>query len=117
MKGVLPIGIIHDGHTHRVFEVRPRKVRDSIDASADPEIAGDDSLLGLGILSRQIVSIGTIPPEEITWRLLYEAWEDDIKEIDSKTKEAAEKLRTFSEHGKGCANAYPDADENRIYKS
>ena len=114
MKGTLPIGIEYNGKIHRDFEVRARKVRDSIDASTDPEMAGDDSLLGLGILARQIVAIGTIPPEMITWKMLYEAWEDDLKEIDAKTKEAAEQLRTFSGSGEGDKKVNPGADETGI---
>jgi phage FluMu protein gp41 len=116
MKGTLPIGIEYDGQIHRDFEVRPRKVSDSIEASADPDVSGDDSLLGLGILSRQIVSIGSIPKEQITWKLLYDSWEDDLKEIDSKTKEAAVALRTFSGDGKGGQKADSGADETGVHK-
>ncbi len=111
MKGILPIGIEYEGQKHREFEVRPRKVRDSIDAANDSEVAGDDALLGLAILVNQIVAIGSIPKEAITWRLLYEAWEDDIKEIDAKTKEAAAGLRTFSGNGQNGQEDRSGADE------
>lgn len=115
IKGMLPIGIEYNGETHRHFEVRPRKVRDSIDAAADPEVAADEALIGIAILSRQIVSLGSIPPEAITWELLYEAWEDDVKAINEKAEEAAKSLRNFRNEGERAPEAFAGVDEAGVH--
>jgi phage FluMu protein gp41 len=94
VKGTLPIGIEFEGVTHREYELRARRIRDSIEASEDNEAAGD-SRLGLAILTRQIVQLGSIPRENIALETIMDLYDDDLAELYRAAEEVAAKLTTF----------------------
>lgn len=94
-KGTLPVGIEYGGAVHADFEVRPRLVRDSVEAMEDPRALKNESYAGLCILSRQIVRLGSIPREEITPALLLDMYEEDLGALYRAVEEVDRRLRTF----------------------
>jgi len=95
-KGTLPIGIEYEGSKHREYEFRARKVRDSIEA--EEENSGvSDSRMGLAIIAKQIVALGTIPREAITSDLLLDMYDEDLKEFQRADREVSARLTTFFE--------------------
>ncbi|ECZ0090151.1 phage tail assembly protein [Salmonella enterica subsp. enterica] len=67
IKGTLPVGVEYHGERHRDFELRLSTVGDEIDAS---EMGIPDSGYYVGLTALCLVSLGTIPPKEITYDLL-----------------------------------------------
>lgn len=100
-KGMLPYGVEHEGKIHREFELRPQKVKDSIDALDEDERARrNDSYLGVVVLSKQLIKLGDIPKEEISPDLLMDMCDVDMNEISEATKRLQTKLQSFREGGK-----------------
>lgn len=94
-QGTLPVGIEVDGVLHREFELRPQKVRDSIEALQDERAASDESWLGLVLQCRQLVTLGTLKPEQITPNLLLDLYEVDMQALMEGAAKLRERLRTF----------------------
>lgn len=94
VKGTLPIGIEYGGKVHREFKLRPRLVRDSVEA-AEEVGDGSESRTGLAILARQFVQLGNIPPTGITTEVLLDMYEEDLGELYRAAEEVAAKLKTF----------------------
>jgi phage FluMu protein gp41 len=94
-KGMLPTGIEHGGAIHRAFEMRPRKVRDSIEAMEDPRARDNDSYMGLAILSGQMLSLGDIPKDQITTELLMELYETDLAELYAAAGRLEKRQQSF----------------------
>jgi hypothetical protein len=94
-KGILPVGIEVDGVLHREFELRPQKVRDSIEALQDERAASDESWLGLVMQCRQLVKLGTLSADQITPELLLDLYEVDMQTLMEGAAKLRERLRTF----------------------
>lgn len=90
--GTLPVGLEYAGKTHKEFKLRPAKVRDTIDATAE---AGTDNNLKfmLAILARQLVSLGDIPKANITSELLTDLYDVDLAELHEAQETLEKKLR------------------------
>lgn len=105
-QGILPVGIEVDGVLHREFELRPQKVRDSIEALKDERAQADESWLGLVLQCRQIVKLGTLKPEQITPELLIDLYEVDMQVLMEGAAKLRERLRTFrAESGQAAPSA------------
>lgn len=104
-KGILPVGIEVDGVLHREFELRPQKVRDSIEALQDERAASDESWLGLVLQCRQIVKLGTLSPAQITPDLLIDLYEVDMQVLMEGAAKLRERLRTFRATGESASQA------------
>lgn len=90
--GKLPVGLEFAGKTHKDFKLRPAKVRDTIEATA--EVGADDNLkFMLAILSRQLVSLGDIPKASITVDLLSDLYDVDLAELHESQEQLEKKLR------------------------
>lgn len=94
-KGTLPIGVEFGGKVHREFELRPQKVKDSVDVMEDARALKNDGYFGVAVLARQIEKLGDIPKEEISPALLLEMWDDDLKVLHEAQGRASQKLATF----------------------
>lgn len=93
-------GIEYDGVTHRDIEIRPQKVRDSIDAYDDDRARENDAYLGLAVLAAQVVSFGTIPKKNVTPELLMEMSEDDMAEINKGLARLRNRVKSFRTENK-----------------
>ena len=111
-KSTLPFGIERNGETHRDFEIREQLVSDSISIFDDP-VSGakaekNSQYASLCITAMQIVSIGTIPKNEITPDLLMEMLQADYNEISL----AEVRLRARRESFRSKDKALPSSDRN-----
>jgi hypothetical protein len=90
--GTLPVGLEYAGKIHKDFKLRPAKVRDTIESTA--EVGADNNLkFMLAILARQLVSLGDIPKTHITSELLADLYDVDLAEIHESQEELEKKLR------------------------
>lgn len=94
-RGVLPVGIEFNGGLHRDFELRPRLVRDSVEAMEDPRALKNESYAGLCILSKQLVKLGDVPSEAITADLLMGMFEEDLGTLYGAAEEVARRIKSF----------------------
>lgn len=94
-KGTLPIGIEFEGRVHRDFELRPQKVKDSVDVMEDPRAQKNDGYFGVAVLARLIEKLGDIPKEKITPSLLLEMWDEDLKALHEAKGRVSQKLASF----------------------
>lgn len=94
-KGTLPIGVEFEGKVHREFEIRPQKVKDSVNVMEDPLAQKNDGYFGVAVLCNQIERLGDIPKEKITTALLMEMWDDDLKALHEAKGRVGRKLATF----------------------
>lgn len=103
-KGTLPVGVEYEGKTHKDFEIREQLVSDMIDVFDNPEHASradkNNYYLGACILSKLIVSIGSIPKEAITVDLLLGMLQDDLNEVKRAEGRLDEKRKSFRDEGK-----------------
>lgn len=99
-KGTLPVGVEVDGEFHLSFELRPQLVRDSFDVLKDASVASNDSLVGIALLKAQLVSLGTLDPEQITLDLLLGMYDIDMKELMEAQKALRDLLTNFRGKGK-----------------
>lgn len=98
-KGTLPVGIKYNGEIHTKFEIREQLVCDGINIYDNPELASraekNNAFMGLCILTSQIVSLGTIPKENITVELLLNMPQSNLNELNSASKRLEERRKNF----------------------
>ena len=98
-KGTLPIGIDHKGETHKDFEIRKQIVADTVNIFDDPERAAraekNKLYAELCITANMLLSLGTIPKEEITGDLLMGMDQEDQNAISAAEARLAIKSATF----------------------
>jgi len=94
-KITLPDGIVFEGATHRDMEIRPQKIRDSVDALEDERAQNNNAYLGVAVLAGQVLSLGSIPKERITAELLLELSEDDMAEINRGLERLRNRVKSF----------------------
>lgn len=102
-KIILPVGVEVDGVVHREVVLRPQKVRDSIDAMEDERAANNESWMGLQLQARQIVSFGSLKPEQITPELLLDLYDVDMQALMGGAAKLRERLKTFRGEDKESA--------------
>lgn len=89
-SATLPIGIFYQGQLHRDFTVRLSTVGDEIAAVED---GIPDSGTLVGVMARCLITLGSIPAEEITYQLLCDALvSEDYKALRDAQQEAKKKL-------------------------
>lgn len=98
-KGTLPNGVEYQGEIHRDFEIRPQIVADSINVFDDPVRASkaekNSLYANLCITANMIISLGTIPKENITPDLLMGMLQEDLNEIALAEVRLAAKRKSF----------------------
>ncbi len=105
-KGSLPVGVEHGGKVHRDFELRPEKLRDSMEAMAEnPEKAKDRAYLTVAVLAKQTVRLGDIPREKITPEMILDMYADDAVAITDAGRRLREKMRSFRSGGAAAPHA------------
>jgi hypothetical protein len=95
-------GLEYDGVIHRDIEIRPQKVRDSVEAYDDDRARENDAFLGLAVLAAQVVSFGTIPKKNVTPELLMEMSEDDMAEINKGLARLRNRVKSFRSENKNA---------------
>jgi hypothetical protein len=90
----LPFSVTVAGTKHRDFELRLPTVQDNIDA-VDEVGSHNQVAVSAFILSRQLVKLGTLKPEEITYELIsglhprnYNALEEAANALEKKLSAA-----------------------------
>lgn len=95
IAGQLEIGIEFDGQLHRDFTLRLSTVGDEIDTSEDISIP--DSGFRVALLVRCLTALGTIPAENITYKLLHdELTSGDFVIMNRATEELKKKRKEMS---------------------
>lgn len=103
-KGTLLTGAVVGGVTHKAFELRLPTVRDNIDAV--DEVGGHNGVaLSAAILSRQLVSLGTLKPEQIDFDLVAGLHPGDYNLLDAAAKELEKKRLAVAASPAGSASA------------
>lgn len=93
--GKLVYGIEHGGKVHVDFELRLPTIGDNI--TALEEVGTESNLrLGVAMMAASIVSLGDIPPEEITYELLAKELVDDDYDVLKIAQSQLKKSRTTS---------------------
>jgi hypothetical protein len=94
-SGTLPIGVTIDGVTHRTYVLRGALVSDNI-AATDELVArgeGPDQLrIATALMSRQLVSLGTLAPQQITTDLMRGLHIADWNHLDKESAALEKKL-------------------------
>lgn len=107
--GRLVTGAVVDGVSHCDFELRLPTVQDNIDAL--DEVGGHNGVaLGAAILARQLVKLGSLKANQITFDLLatmhpsdYNLLEAAAAELEKKRLAAAQPAPTGTEFGSGLS--------------
>ena len=102
--GMLPVGVELDGVVHRDFVLRPQRVRDSMEALADPRTA-DPSFLGLVLLAAQFMRLGTLDVTKIDADMLLDMYEVDMQELMGGAKQLRDRLKIFRDAPQATAPA------------
>jgi hypothetical protein len=103
-KGTLPVGVEYEGKTHKDFEIREQIVADSINVFDNPDHAaraGKNALFAnLCVTANMLLSIGTIPKEEITPDLLMGMFQEDLNAISQAEVRLTVQQATFRKEKK-----------------
>ena len=92
--GTLPVGIEVDGVVHREFELRPLRLRDSV-AELQNAAGNGDAEFGFALVARQLVRLGSLPPDKISLALLLDAYDVDIQVMMGAAATLRARLLTF----------------------
>lgn len=91
ISDTLEIGIEFNGQLHRDFTLRLPTVGDEIDVSEDDSIP--DSGFRVAVIARSLTALGTIPAEQITYKLLHDELSSSDFAILVKATDALKKKR------------------------
>jgi len=94
-------GIEYEGVMQRDMEIRPQKVRDSVEAMENERAQNNNAYLGLAVLAGQTLRLGTVPKDQITADLLMELSEDDMSVINSGLERLRNRVQSFRAENKG----------------
>lgn len=107
--GTLVSGVVVDGVTHRDFELRLPTVQDNIDA-VDDVGSHNGVALNAAILVRQVVKLGGLKADEITFERIaalhpsdYNLLEAASSELEKKRLAAAQPSPTGTGSGSGLS--------------
>lgn len=115
-SGTLPIGVTIDGVTHRTYVLRGALVSDNI-AATDELVArgeGPDQLrIATALMSRQVVSLGTLTREQINTELMRGLHIADWNHLDKESAALEKKLLGVEQTPTpaGGSTSSPGADE------
>jgi hypothetical protein len=98
-KGTLPVGVEYEGKTHKDFEIREQIVADSINVFDNPAQAAKAEknalFANLCVTANMLVSLGTIPKEDITPDLLMGMLQEDLNAISLAEVRLAAQRKSF----------------------
>lgn len=93
--GTLKIGILFDGKLHKDFVVRLSTVGDEI-AVIEDGVSNEGQTVA--VLARSVVSLGDIPPEDITYALFCDELDlDDFNVLKAAQAETKKKRSSWKE--------------------
>ena len=117
-KGCLIVGVTFEGELHHDFELRPQLVRDTVDIFDDPALAAraerNNQFFAACLFAGRIMSLGTIPKDEITVDLVLNMDQDDYNEVVSAGERLERRMATFRGEAKGDQEDNPGAAEVRL---
>jgi len=111
LTGTLLQGVEVDGVVHREFELRLPTLGDNIDAV--DEVGGHNGVaVGAALLARQLVRLGTLNPDQITYDLLCTMHVSDYNHLDAagsdlEKKRQAALAAALSTSGSDTASSAP----------
>lgn len=105
-NGALPIGVEVDGVVHREFTLRPALVRDNVEAIEDVG-SGNSVALSAAIYARQLMKLGTLAPEAITYALVAGMHVADFDAIDQAAIALQKKLLPGGTNSSGGSPSGP----------
>lgn len=79
--GKLPVGVEFNGETHRDYELRSQKFRDTRDAVIAVGTRDEMSVVA-ELFARRLLKLGTIPKEKITRDMVLDFEAIDIEELE-----------------------------------
>ena len=88
--GTLVSGVLVDGSHHRDFELRLPTVQDNIDA-VDEVGSHNGVALNAAIFARQLVKLGGLKPEQITFELVAGMHPSDFNQLEAAATELEKK--------------------------
>jgi len=115
-SGNLPIGVTIDGVTHRGFVLRGALVSDNIEATDELVARGenpDQLRIATALMSRQLVMLGDLKPEQITTDLMRSLHIADWNHLDKESAALEKKLLGVDQTPTpaGGSMSSPGADE------
>jgi len=113
-KCILPIGVEYEGKRHNDLEIRPRLVRDLIDAAASDRAKSDGRYYELCQYACQIVSLGDIPKDQITGELILDMFDDDFDALVEAANRVRNRTRDFCGQVEGSPKADTGASETGV---
>lgn len=96
ISGVLPGGADVAGKVHRDFTLRLPTVRDNIEA-IDEVGASNNLALSAAILTRQILKLGDLKPEEITYEVVSRLHPEDYNLLEARAMELEKKRKALQQ--------------------
>lgn len=112
--GKLKVGVEIDGVVHVDFTLRPRLVRDSVEAQEDERAQTNAAFDGLVLTCKEIIKLGTLTKEQITPDLLMDMLDIDMQEILGAAEKLRARLATFRAESQTPAPAAGGPDEGRV---
>ena len=112
--GKLKVGVLMDGKRHLDFVLRPRLVRDSIEAQEDERAQSNVAYEGLVMTAKQLTKLGDLPKEKITPELLMEMHDIDMQQILEAAARLQVRLTNFRVEGEGSAQADAGTERDRV---
>ena len=98
-KGIFPIGVEFNGVIHRDFEIREQIVSDSINVFDDParraKAEKNTLYANLCVTANLLISLGSIPKEDITPDLLMGMLQEDFNAISLAEVRLAAQRKSF----------------------
>jgi hypothetical protein len=94
-KGILPIGVEINGVKHTTFEIRGATVMDNIEVTEELAQADEGASplrISTAMMARQLVSLGTLAPEQITTALVRGMHTSDWNKLDRESAALEKKL-------------------------
>lgn len=113
----LKVGVEVDGKVHLDFTLRPRLVRDSVEAQEDERAQVNPAYEGLVMTAKQLVQLGDLPKEKITPDLLMDMHDLDMQVILEAAAKLQGRLATFRGQGEGVAQAAGGVNEGGVSAS
>ena len=107
--GKLAVGVEYDGVMQQEFSLGPQLVKHTFEVMREEGEKADDALyMGVCLLAKQIVKLGTIPKEEITRETLMNMTAVDFN-ILCEARDALEvRQKSFCEEPKKPEKSNPD---------
>ncbi len=119
-KGLLPVGVEFEGVVHRDYELRPARVRDTVDVF-DDETQGERAMknpqfFAACLFAGRLAALGSIPKEEINPGLILDLDPEDYEELQAAATRLEQRQTTFRNQISTGAQVGVGADETGVQR-